>query len=373
MRPLYLRLTLIVLFAGLGLATVGVALVPAALGLARADNATPTNIDLGPLDQRSYVYASDGSVLATLQAEIDRQPVPLKDIPSQTVNAVLSVEDAQFFIHDGVNIRSTLRALVRNVDQGEVVQGGSTITQQVVKAEFGDQQTVGRKAREAMLARRLEELMTKDQILERYLNTVYFGNGAYGVQAGAETYFGVEAELDIGQSAFLAGMIANPSQFDPIRHPEAARQRRDIALERLVAVERLTPAERAHIDATSLPSVINQFSVRPTDTTSWRRSSSSSSTIPASAKHPRSASKRSSAGACGSTPPSTRRPSAWPSSPATTCWPRSPRRARRSGGPSAPDPDGRAPQRHRRGGVRRAGHRRRAGHGRRRRASRTRT
>ena len=118
--------------------------------------------------------------------------MPLSEIPQHTIDAVLAVEDADFYAHDGVNLRATVRALVRNVDEGETVQGGSTITQQVVKEELvGNEQTVDRKAREAVLARRLEELMTKDEILERYLNTVYLGNGAYGVQAGAETYFGV--------------------------------------------------------------------------------------------------------------------------------------------------------------------------------------
>lgn len=266
MRSL-LRLVSITALAGVGLAGFGVALVPAARELSHAGTSDEAVIDLGPLDQRSYLYASDGSLITTLQAEIDRQPVPLSEIPQNTIDSVLAVEDADFYAHDGVNIRATLRALVRNVDQGEVVQGGSTITQQVVKDEFGDRQTLGRKAREAVLARRLEELMTKDEILERYLNTVYLGNGAYGVQAGAETYFGIDvAQLDIGQSAFLAGMIANPSQFDPIRNPEASRQRRDVALQRLVAVERLTPAERAYIAAAApLPSVINQFNPETQD------------------------------------------------------------------------------------------------------------
>ena len=106
------------------------------------------------------------------------------------------MEDSQFFIHHGVNLRATLRALVHNVDAGQTVQGGSTITQQIVKADLvGNERTVGRKAREAILARRLEKQMTKDQLLERYLNTVYFGNGAYGVQAAAETYFGDRGQL----------------------------------------------------------------------------------------------------------------------------------------------------------------------------------
>ena len=102
--------------------------------------------------------------------------MPLAEIPQHTVDAVLAVEDADFYAHDGVNLRATVRALIRNVDEGETVQGGSTITQQVVKEELvGNAQTVDRKAREAVLARRLEEMMTKDEILERYLNTVYLG------------------------------------------------------------------------------------------------------------------------------------------------------------------------------------------------------
>ena len=266
MRHILVRFASITAVAGVGLAGVGLALVPAMQELSDAGTSEEAVIDLGPLDQRSYVYAADGSLLTTLQAEIDRQPVPLSEIPQHTIDAVLAVEDADFYAHDGVNIRSTLRALVRNVDEGTVVQGGSTITQQVIKAEYGDQQTLGRKAREAVLARRLEELMTKDEILERYLNTVYLGNGAYGVQAAAETYFGVGvAELNMGHSAFLAGMIANPSEFDPIRNPEASIRRRDLALQRLVEVGHLTEEQRAYISTAPVPAEINQFNPETQD------------------------------------------------------------------------------------------------------------
>ncbi len=255
-----LRFARLTLLAGLGLALTGVALVPAVAVLGHAGRSTDSVIDLGPLDQRSYVYAADGSLLATLRADVDRQPVALSAIPEHTVDAVLAVEDSDFYAHEGVNLRATLRALVANVDSGSTVQGGSTITQQVVKAELvGSKQTIDRKAREAVLARRLEGLMTKDEILERYLNTVYLGNGAYGVQAGAETYFGVSVgELDVGQSAFLAGMIANPSTFDPIRRPEAATARRALALRRLVSYGRLTAEEAALYAETPLPTAINQ-------------------------------------------------------------------------------------------------------------------
>jgi membrane peptidoglycan carboxypeptidase len=264
---LLFRFASITALAGVGLACVGVAMVPAVQGLGDAGRSDDAMIDLGPLDQRSYVYASDGSLLTTLQAEIDRQPVPLANIPQHTIDAVLAVEDADFYAHDGVNLRATVRALVRNVDEGEAVQGGSTITQQVVKEELvGNAQTVDRKAREAVLARRLEELMTKDEILERYLNTVYLGNGAYGVQAGAETYFGKGvAQIDVGQSAFLAGMIANPSEFDPVRAPDASKARRDVALQRMAAEGVITEDVRAYIAGSPVPSAINQVNPETQD------------------------------------------------------------------------------------------------------------
>ncbi len=262
---LLLRLLRIVVPAGVGLALVAVALTPAARQLQQAGSSESSTIDLGPLDQRSYVYASDGSLLATLRADVDRQPVALADIPADVVDAVLAVEDVEFFRHRGVNLRATLRALVTNVDSGATVQGGSTITQQLVKNELvGSERTLDRKVREAILASRLEEEMTKEQILERYLNTVYFGNGAYGVQAAAETYFGTSVgDLDIAQSAFLAGMIANPSAFDPLRHPDASRARRDLALRRLASYGRLTPEQVTYLEGAALPSEIRQVLPQP--------------------------------------------------------------------------------------------------------------
>jgi penicillin-binding protein 1A len=264
-RALLLRLVAIVTAAGAGLACVAVALVPAANAFSGANSSDVPAIDLGPLDQRSYVYASDGSLLAAFRAEVDRQPVPLGRIPDHVVDAVLAVEDANFFIHDGVNLRATLRALVRNVDSGQTVQGGSTITQQLVKTEIlGADQTLDRKAREAVLARRLEQSMTKDEILERYLNTVYFGHGAYGVQAAAETYFGLSVgELDEVQAALLAGIIANPAYFDPISHPERATERRNVSLQRMVDFGRLLPEDAAALREAALPTEINEVLPEP--------------------------------------------------------------------------------------------------------------
>jgi penicillin-binding protein 1A len=138
-----------------------------------------------------------------------------------------------------------MRAFKANVDSGGISQGGSTITQQLVKLNLlSNEQTLDRKVQEVVLAQRLEKQMTKEEILDRYLNTVYFGNHAYGVQAAAETYFGVNVEqLDVGQAALLAGIIRNPISYNPVRYPERAAERRDVAIDRMVEVGALTGPE----------------------------------------------------------------------------------------------------------------------------------
>jgi penicillin-binding protein 1A len=174
------------------------------------------------------MYAADGSVMAVLKAEENRKPVALSQIPQPMIDTVLAVEDAEFYHHRGVNARSLIRALLANVSAGGVTQGGSTITQQVVKnALLTPKRDANRKVKEAIYAVRLERTMTKDEILERYLNTVYFGNGAYGVQAAAELYFGTDVgSLDYPQAAFLTGLIRNPVGYDPFRFPARATDRR---------------------------------------------------------------------------------------------------------------------------------------------------
>jgi penicillin-binding protein 1A len=218
--------------------------VPADL-VGTAGSGRPEAISLGPLAQRSYVYAADGSLLASLKDEENRQPVPLRDVPQHVVDAILAVEDAGFWIHDGYDIRGMLRAFKANVDSGGISQGGSTITQQLVKLDLlSREQTLDRKVQEIILAQRLEKQMTKRQILSRYLNSVYFGNHAYGIQAAAETYFGVGVkDLDVGQAALLAGIIRNPITYNPVRYPERAAARRDVALDRMHDVGKLTSAE----------------------------------------------------------------------------------------------------------------------------------
>ena len=227
----------------------------------------PEGFELSTLAQRSYIFAADGSVLATLHDEENREAIPLEDVPAHVVSAILAVEDAGFWVHDGVNARGMLRAFSANIDAGGVAQGGSTITQQLVKLDLlTSDQTLDRKVQEIVLALRLERELTKEEILERYVNTVYFGNHSYGVQAAAETYFGVSApQLNVEQAALLAGMIRNPNVYDPIDAPERTRDRRTTALDRMVDVGMITEDEATMYEQAPLPTELQQTLPRPND------------------------------------------------------------------------------------------------------------
>jgi penicillin-binding protein 1A len=197
--------------------------------------------------QTTFVYAADGSLITTLHAEQDRQVVPLGDIPVQVRNAVIAIEDARFYEHPGIDYRSVVRAFTANAKAGKIVEGGSTITQQLVKNTLvGTQRTFKRKIQEAILAFQLEQKLTKDQILERYLNTVYFGRGSYGVEAAAKTFFGVHAkQLTLPQGALLAGMIASPSLYDPETDPKDALGRRNFVMKRMIDEKMITAKQDA--------------------------------------------------------------------------------------------------------------------------------
>ncbi len=186
--------------------------------------------------ERSTIFASDGKTeLATLYLD-NREIVELDDISEMGRNAVLAVEDAEFYEHGPLDWSSLIRALLTNAATGEVVQGGSTITQQLVKnAITGDtSQTFQRKFQELALAIRVEQRYTKDQILALYLNDVYFANGIYGIGTAADFYFHVPASrLKLTQSALLAGLIRSPNYYDPLAHPVKARIRRNVVLQRL--------------------------------------------------------------------------------------------------------------------------------------------
>ncbi|HUR24221.1 MAG TPA: PBP1A family penicillin-binding protein [Acidimicrobiales bacterium] len=241
MRPLgpLARFLVTVVAAGSGLASGLMLLAPQVKGVLTAGDVGDAEelTELGEISQNSAVYSRDGHLLAVLHAEENRSPVALERVPDHVVNAILDVEDDRFWIHSGVNLRSALRALMTNVEAGEVRQGGSTITQQLVKnALLTPEKSVDRKVKEAVLAVRLEDKLSKKEILERYLNIVYFGNGAYGIQAAAETYFNTDvAGLRPVDAALLAGILRNPVGYDPVKQPASARARRDLALDRMVS------------------------------------------------------------------------------------------------------------------------------------------
>ena len=197
--------------------------------------------------ERSYVLDRAGGLMTTLFAEEDRQPIVLADVPQHLIDAVLAIEDRRFYEHDGIDWNGTARALVENLDAGGVEQGGSTITQQLVKNTMSDtkKRDLKTKVREAVLAYRLEQEMDKDEILERYLNVIYLGNGAYGVKAAAERYFDKRnlMELTIGESALLAGLIQAPEALNPVTHPDRAARRRELVLRSMVEVGAITEDE----------------------------------------------------------------------------------------------------------------------------------
>ncbi|HZQ26309.1 MAG TPA: transglycosylase domain-containing protein [Acidimicrobiales bacterium] len=182
------------------------------------------------LPQASKIVAADGTLLTELDGSQRRQPVHLKDLPPQVPHAVLAAEDANFYHHGGVDPTAVVRAVIRT-GQG-YQQGGSTITQQLAKINYtNSQRTLLRKLREVQYAVRLERSYTKDELLERYLNQVYFGDGAYGIAAAAQTFFGVPPEqLTPAQAATLAGKIRSPEGLDPRRDPAAVQSRRDQVL-----------------------------------------------------------------------------------------------------------------------------------------------
>jgi membrane peptidoglycan carboxypeptidase len=212
-------------------------------------------IQLAPLATRSIMYAADGSVLQYLHGEEDRLPVPIDKVPPHVVKAVLDAEDERFYEHGPIDLRAMTRAMITNLEAGQIAEGGSTITQQLVKtALLNPKKDVNRKLQEASLAIRLEKQMTKTQILERYLNTVYFGNGAYGLQAAAETYYQTNVDqLTLGQAIMLAGLIRNPVGADPFNNPEEARGRRDVIIDRMVVLGDVTPDQAVELKAEPLP------------------------------------------------------------------------------------------------------------------------
>jgi penicillin-binding protein 1A len=198
------------------------------------------------LDARSKIYSADGKLLAILHGEENREPVWLGKVPMHVRKAVIAIEDKRFYTHDGVDLTALGRALVVNAAGRQIEQGGGTITMQLARNVYlhNKAKTIARKWDEIVVARRLEERFTKDQILGDYLNTVYFGRGAYGIQAAAEAFFGTTApKLTLAQGALLAGLIRAPDRLDPRRHRADALARRAQVLRAMRSQEMITDAQ----------------------------------------------------------------------------------------------------------------------------------
>ncbi|HXV03237.1 MAG TPA: PBP1A family penicillin-binding protein [Gaiellaceae bacterium] len=188
------------------------------------------------IGQNSFVYAADGSLLGSIPAEKNRQPVPLNRISKWMRLSTVAIEDRRFYEHSGIDLEGIARALAADVQAGRVVEGGSTITQQLVRNLYISREvTFERKLIEACLAVRLNNRRSKSWILESYLNTVYYGNHAYGVQAASQTYFSKPVwKLTLGQAALLAGLTQAPSVYDPLNKPSAALRRRNQVLQAML-------------------------------------------------------------------------------------------------------------------------------------------
>ena len=233
-----------VVVAGLAIPFAG-ALGIGARGVASSIEDLPASLETSDLAQKTQIVDASGNVIATLYDE-NRITVPLSQISRKMVKAIVAIEDYRFYQHGALDLKGTLRALVTNQANSGVVQGGSSITQQMVKLTLVDQadtkreraaatdDTYSRKFNELRYAIAFEQNYSKDWILERYLNIAYFGDGVYGIQAAAKHYFDINAkDLDLRQSAMLAGLVKNPTGYDPTNAPDRALARRNVVLDRM--------------------------------------------------------------------------------------------------------------------------------------------
>ncbi len=195
--------------------------------------------------------------------------VKIDRIPEFLQQAVVAVEDARFYEHSGIDLRGIARALVKDVVKGKLVEGGSTITQQLVKNKFlSGEKTIDRKLKEGRMAMELEQKYSKKQILEMYFNEIYYGNGAWGIAQAARLYFDKAPEdLTDAECSLLAGVPKNPGRYNPLGKAANVTARRDVVLKRMVDLKMITPRERQRLRSNPLRS----FS-RGTRPTTWRTS-----------------------------------------------------------------------------------------------------
>lgn len=244
------RFALVVAAASLLVTATVVGVAPRLWQMANAHDERPVELpEFRELAQRSYVYDAFGNEIAIYELE-NSQPIDLSEVPDHVIAAFLSVEDSNYWVHGGVNVRSLFRAALSNIASDAPQQGASTITMQVVKNDYlaGLERDGRYKLLQIVYALRLEREVPKEDIIERYLNTVFFGNNSYGVAAAAETYFGkTVADLTLIEAGFLAGLVRSPSGYDPITNPERSRARFAQVIDRFVADELISSDEAAEL------------------------------------------------------------------------------------------------------------------------------
>lgn len=208
-------------------------------------------------DQSTEILDRRGKLIARLYAEQNRQDIKLADMPTNLKQAVIATEDKRYYEHEGVDPLGIARALVTDIIKGEKAQGGSTITQQYVKQAFvTSEKTLKRKVQEAILAQKVEQRYSKDEILELYLNTIYFGHGAYGVEAASRVYFGKSAkDLNLEESAMIGGVLKSPGRYSPYLEPGNAVVRRNIVLKQMLDQGYIDEAAYAQASATEIKTV----------------------------------------------------------------------------------------------------------------------
>lgn len=263
--PRLVRFLLALVAGGVAVGLFGALLVPA---VGKTLGASEHRVDLAtlrPLSEPSTLYANDGTtVIARLGVE-DREPVVFGEIPPLVVDAVVASEDPTFWTNNGVDLRAGIRALSENVEAGGIDQGGSTITQQLIKLRLlSTKRDLSRKSKEIFLAMEMTERHSKEEILEQYFNTVYFGQGSYGIRAAARRFFNVELrELTLAQASLLAGLIQNPEGANPFEYPERAKARRDYVLRQMVREDYITQAEADEARLAPLPTERPPAELRP--------------------------------------------------------------------------------------------------------------
>ena len=252
-----------VVVLGVAVAVVGVAGVTVTAGMSAVARGLP-QLDIAahqPITRNTYIYdgAAKPHILAVLRGDESRVVVSSGEIAPVLKRAVVAIEDRRFYQHQGLDYPSIVRALLTDLLAGHTVQGGSTITQQFIKNAYLPQDqrtadTMSRKLREAVLAYQLEKRWSKDRILTDYLNTIYFGESAYGIEMAARTFFGTSARrLTLPQAALLAGIVQDPSADDPFAHPAAARARRGEVLQAMSAQGMVSAGDAAAAARAPLP------------------------------------------------------------------------------------------------------------------------